>query len=141
MYWARVGVWFVGAGALAACGSSSGDGPGGSAGSGAIGGSSAAAGSAGAGGTIASSAGANSGGTAGANAAGTAGSAMAGSGNGGSGGSVFGDTPAKACVAYAIASCARRSVCEGFDPIACNQIGTSCPDVVFSDVRREPWRA
>jgi hypothetical protein len=78
---------------------------------------------------------------------GQAGSGVAGSlasggagGNGGSsaGGStgakgpVLGDTPAEACIAYALAVCTRRDECNMIAPGNCLSASESCPDLAFS---------
>ncbi len=85
-------------------------------------------------------AGSSTGGSAGAQASGgSAGnSTPGGSSSGGSSGSsgllgiVLGDSPAEACIAYALAVCTRRDECRGQSGATCITATLGCPDLTFS---------
>jgi hypothetical protein len=56
----------------------------------------------------------------------------AGGGGAAGGASVLGDSPAEACLAYAIAVCGRRAECRGVDSDDCLEAGLRCPDLTAS---------
>lgn len=64
--------------------------------------------------------------------AGGAGGASSGGANAGSGGLVLGDSNTEACIAYAMAVCARQDQCSGTRGGDCLRVSYSCPDLVFS---------
>jgi len=94
-------------------------------------GSPAAGGATGSAGSSVGSSGKSSSGGATGGAGGSAGANLAGA-NAGTGGFVLGDSKTEACIAYALAVCARQAQCAGRQVDGCLSGTLLCPDVTFS---------